>query len=164
MNAQITITGYYPGVIGRITTLHAIYYRKHWGLDHSFEAEVSRELGDFIAHFDPRMDGLWNAVKGEDLVGAIAIVGNRETPREARLRWYIVDIRYHRRGIGRDLIERALAFSKKVGFDRISLWTFEGLERAQAIYLKSGFRLVETREVPQWGGMIHEQRFELGLK
>ncbi|MDZ7699409.1 MAG: hypothetical protein U5R49_21565 [Deltaproteobacteria bacterium] len=65
MNNQITITGYYPGVIGRITTLHATYYRTHWGLDHSFEAEVSRELGDFMRHFDPRMDGLWNAVIGE---------------------------------------------------------------------------------------------------
>ncbi len=164
MNDQIDIIGYYPGVLGRITTLHATYYKAHWGLDHSFEAEVSQELGEFMAHFDPWMDGLWNAVAGEDFIGAIAIAGDRGTPGEARLRWYIVDPRFHGRGIGRDLIEKALAFSKKVGFDRISLWTFEGLERAQSIYQENGFRLVEIRKAEQWGGTINEQRFELRLR
>lgn len=163
MKDQFNIMGYFPGAIGGITMLHATYYKAHWGLDHTFEAEVSRELGEFIVNFDPAQDGLWCAVVGEDLIGSIAIVGQRAHPGEARLRWYIVDPRFHRMGIGRTLIERAVAFCGKAGFDRVSLWTFEGLERAQSIYQKNGFRLAETREVPQWGGIITEQRFELEI-
>ncbi|MEJ2586536.1 MAG: GNAT family N-acetyltransferase [Deltaproteobacteria bacterium] len=164
MKDQVNIVGYFPGAIGGITTLHATYYKAHWGLDHTFEAEVATELADFIINFDPAKDGLWCAVVGKDLAGSIAIVGQRDRPGEARLRWYIVDPRFHRMGIGKSLIERAITFSRQAGFDLVGLWTFEGLERAQSIYQKNGFRLAQTREVPQWGGMINEQQFELYLR
>ncbi|MFO7984883.1 MAG: GNAT family N-acetyltransferase [Desulfatiglandaceae bacterium] len=163
MRNQVNIVGYFPGVIGRITTLHAVYYREHWGLDHTFEAQVSREISEFILSFDPQKDGLWNAVFGEHLAGCIAIVGNRQTPGEARLRWFIVDPAFQGQGIGRTLIERAVLFCKDTGFERISLWTFEGLEKARTIYEQNGFTLTQIHEAAQWGGIIKEQRFDLTL-
>ena len=27
---EIKIQGYYPGVVGKITELHAVYYHEHW--------------------------------------------------------------------------------------------------------------------------------------
>ena len=48
MVTSFEIIGYFPGVLGKVTTLHAVYYKEHWGLDQSFEAQVSRELADFI--------------------------------------------------------------------------------------------------------------------
>lgn len=163
MKNQVHITGYFPGAIGRITTLHAVYYKEHWGLDHTFEAQVSRELADFILGFDPERDGLWNAVSGEHLAGCIAIVGDRQHQREARLRWFMVDPAFQGRGIGKTLIERAIHFCKDAGFDRISLWTFEGLDRARSIYEQNGFILTQIHEVAQWGDVIKEQRFDLNL-
>ena len=50
-----------------------IRYKEHWGLDQSFEAQVSRELSDFITHFDGKKDGLWCSVSKDELAGAIAI-------------------------------------------------------------------------------------------
>ena len=164
MTDPIDIVGYFPGAIGRITTLHAVYYKEYWGLDHSFEAQVGREVSDFISLFDKKKDGLWNAVSGNDFAGCIAIVRDRDHPDDARLRWYIVDPRYQERGIGRALITKAIDFSKESGYKRIYLWTFEGLNRAQSIYEQNGFRLAEVRNVPQWGGIIREQMFELLLK
>jgi GNAT superfamily N-acetyltransferase len=163
MKASIDIAGYFPGVIGQITTLHAVYYKKHWGLDHSFEAQVSRELSDFISHFDEKRDGLWNAVSGETLAGCIAIAGDRDRPGDARLRWYIVDPSRQGEGIGRTLITKAIDFSKTAGYKRIYLWTFKGLNQAQSIYERNGFRKAEVRDVEQWGGVIKEQMFELDL-
>lgn len=157
------ITGYYPGVIGQITTLHAVYYKKHWGLDHSFEAQVARELSDFITHFDEKRDGLWNVASGEALAGCIAIAGDRDQTEDARLRWYIVDPRWQGQGIGRALITKAIDFSGAAGYKRIYLWTFQGLNQAQSIYERNGFRLTEVRDVAQWGGMIKEQMFELSI-
>lgn len=163
MEHQTDITGYYPGVIGHITALHAMYYKTHWGLDHTFEAEVAKEIAEFILNFDPKKDGLWSVVLGERLAGCIAIVGDRHHPEQARLRWYIVDVPFQKQGIGTRLIEKAILFCKDAGFDRIILWTFEGLEQARAVYERKGFTLTRTREVPQWGGMIKEHRLDLVL-
>lgn len=162
-NRSVNIVGYFPGAIGRMTTLHAVYYKKHWGLDHSFEAQVAREVSEFILHFNTQKDGLWCAVSGDTLTGCIAIAWDRDRPDDARLRWYIVDPRYQGKGIGRILIEKAVDFSKAAGYKRIYLWTFEGLTRAQSIYERNGFRMAEVRNVAQWGDMIHEQMFELWI-
>jgi len=163
MENSFEIIGYFPGVIGQITTLHAVSYKKHRGLDHSFEAQVSSELSDFITHFDEKKDRLWNAVSGDELAGSIAITGDRDLPDDARLRWYIANSHYQGRGIGRILIAKAIDFSRETGYKRIYLWTFEGLDQAQSIYEQNGFKFTEARKVEQWGGIIREQRFELVL-
>ncbi|HDZ90144.1 MAG: GNAT family N-acetyltransferase [Deltaproteobacteria bacterium] len=163
MENHIEFSGYFPGVIGRITTLHAVYYHDHWGLDRSFEAQVSRELSDFIVRFDGNRDGLWTANSEEELMGAIAIAGDRDHPNDARLRWYIVDPRFQGRGMGKALIRKAIDFAAWKGYKRIYLWTFEGLKQAQSIYEQNGFFITQDRDVEQWGCTIREQRFELVL-
>jgi len=163
MENSFEIVGYFPGVIGQITTLHAVYYKEHWRLDQSFEAQVSRELSDFITHFDEKKDGLWCAVSGNELAGSIAITGDQDHPDDARLRWYIVDPHYQCQGIGRILMAKAIDFSRETGYKRIYLWTFQGLDQAQSIYEQNGFSIAEERKVEQWGRIIREQRFELVL-
>jgi GNAT superfamily N-acetyltransferase len=163
MENSFEIIGYFPGVIGQITTLHAVYYKEHWGLDQSFEAQVSRELSDFITRFNEKKDRLWSAVSGDKLAGSIAITGDRDHPDDARLRWYIVDPHYQGHGIGKILISKAIDFSRETGYKRVYLWTFEGLDQAQTIYEQNGFKIAEERKVEQWGNIIREQRFELFL-
>jgi hypothetical protein len=53
--AAIKIHGYYPGVVGKITEIHAVYYHEHWGFDVSFETQVGRELSIFVSEFDERI-------------------------------------------------------------------------------------------------------------
>ncbi|MEJ2716775.1 MAG: hypothetical protein P8182_06485, partial [Deltaproteobacteria bacterium] len=67
--------GYYPGVVGGLTQLHAVYYHDHWNFDITFETQVGRELSEFFDAFDPRRDGFWAAVQEGDLAGAVAIDG-----------------------------------------------------------------------------------------
>jgi GNAT superfamily N-acetyltransferase len=164
MKDTFKVVGYFPGAIGKITTLHAVYYKEYWGLDHSFEAQVGREVSDFITRFDEKKDGLWNAVSENDLAGCIAITRDADEPGDARLRWYIVDPVFHGQGVGKTLIQRAIHFSRDAGYKRIYLWTFKGLNRAQSIYEQNGFKLTEERDVEQWGGIISEQRFDLVLE
>ena len=52
-------TGYLPGLIGRITELHALYYHEHWGFGAFFEAKVASELARFITRYDADRDGVW---------------------------------------------------------------------------------------------------------
>jgi GNAT superfamily N-acetyltransferase len=159
--SDLKIQGYYPGVVGKITELHAVYYHKHWGFDVSFETQVSRELSIFVSEFDANRDGLWVATADDKFAGAVAIDGKQAMTEGARLRWFIVDPEFQGAGLGNQLISRAVQFCKEKGYPKIFLWTFEGLEPARRLYERHAFRLNETHEVQQWGQTINEQKFEL---
>jgi GNAT superfamily N-acetyltransferase len=61
------------------------------------------------------------------------------------------------------MIDAAISFCRDQGYQRVYLWTFEGLNPARHLYEKNGFMLVEQHEGTQWGTEVHEQRFELQL-
>jgi len=56
-----------------------------------------------------------------------------------------------------------MEFCKKRKYERVFLWTFEGLDRARFLYEREGFRLSEEHSIFQWGQNIKEQKFELNL-
>jgi len=155
--------GYVPGSIGRIAELHGTYYHKHWGFGAFFEAKVTGELAGFIGRYDDQRDGLWTALLGENIEGAIAIDGIHAGYRGAHLRWFIVSPSLHGRGIGSRLIKAAMRFCRNRGYKRIYLLTFEGLEQARHLYEKNGFTLMEQQRGSMWGNEVNEQRFELTL-
>jgi len=157
----LRIQGYYPGVIGRITEVHAVYYHAHWGFDVTFETQVGRELSDFIDHFRKTRDGFWAANVERAFAGSIALDGRRYSDEGARLRWFIVPPDFQGRGIGQDLMDRCLDFCRQTGYRQLYLWTFAGLEAARTLYARSGFRLTEEHEARQWGQTIREQKYAL---
>jgi GNAT superfamily N-acetyltransferase len=161
---DMKLTGYFPGVIGKVTELHALYYHENWGFDVSFETQVGRELSNFIRNVQEERDGFWAAVVNGTFAGAAAIDGTLKESEGARLRWFIVDPGFHGRGLGSLLLNRAIGFGREAGHRKIFLWTFKGLNRARMLYERAGFRLVEEHAVEQWGGEIVEQKFELHLK
>ena len=160
---QFKLKGYYPGVLGEITRLHAVYYHENWRFDISFETQEGKELCEFMSRFDPAKDGLWTAVVDEKFAGSVAIDGRLTQTEGARLRWFIVDPTCRGFGLGKILVRKAVEFCRSAGHKRIYLWTFKGLEAARRIYERGGFRLTEEREVEQWGGILKEQRFDLVL-
>ncbi|MGA7878211.1 MAG: GNAT family N-acetyltransferase [Desulfoferrobacter sp.] len=160
---EVQICGYYPGVIGKITELHAVYYNEYWGFDVSFETQVGRELSEFMNSFQPARDGLWVATVAGKFAGSIVIDGRQAQTDGARLRWFIVHPNFQNAGIGKALISRAIEFCKNVGYARAYLWTFQGLDAARKLYEGCGFELREEHQVIQWGQSIKEQMFTLDL-
>ena len=160
---NLEVKGYYPGVVGKITELHAVYYYENWGFDVSFETQVGRELSEFVARFDSERDGLWVATIKGAFAGAIAIDGLNAFDEGARLRWFIVAPEFQGCGIGKELILHAADFCKRKRFPKVYLWTFDGLNNARKLYEAVGFHLREENELPQWGQTIKEQKFELTL-
>ena len=160
---DIEIRGYYPGVVGKITEIHAVYYHENWGFDASFETQVGQELSEFVSRFDGDRDGLWVATQKGAFAGAIVIDGEQAFADGARLRWFIVVPEFQKCGVGKALISHAVEFCKRKGFPKVYLWTFEGLTKARGLYEAVDFRLCEEHEVAQWGQTIKEQKFELTL-
>jgi GNAT superfamily N-acetyltransferase len=163
--SEIQLTGYIPGAIGAITQLHGRYYHEHWHLGLYFEAKVATELSAFLMRFEAAHDGLWLARNGEKIVGAIVIDGKDAAGEGARLRWFILDPAYQGQGIGNRLMDAAMDFCKKVGFRRVYLTTFAGLDTARHLYEKHAFRLCREEDGSHLTGKssLVEQVFELIL-
>lgn len=153
--------GYLPGAIGRIAELHARYYHQRAGFGLPFESKVARELAGFCERYEKGRDGLWLAVADREIHGSIAIDGSHAEREGAHLRWFIASDPLRGTGVGSALLAAAMAFCRSCGYDRVYLWTFEGLDAARHLYERTGFRLVHQQRGTQWGTEVDEQRFEL---
>jgi GNAT superfamily N-acetyltransferase len=158
------VKGYIPGSIGRVAELHGTYYYLHWGFGLFFEAKVATELAEFLSRYDEKRDGFWIATLEGRVEGSITMDGLHAESEGMHLRWFIVSDALHGRGIGSRLIKTVLDFCRDRGYQRLYLWTFEGLDAARYLYEKSGFKLVEQRRGIQWGTEVNEQQFLLQLQ
>jgi GNAT superfamily N-acetyltransferase len=135
---------YTPGVIGGLTTLHATYDGTRWDLGPTFEAEIADGLAEFVARYDPDIDGLWTVSAGDETVnGGIVIDSRRADTDGAQLRYFVLDPALHGRGLGRELIERAMAFCRRHDYDRVFLWTVDELAAAIHLYESVGFEATD---------------------
>ncbi|MBW1732285.1 MAG: GNAT family N-acetyltransferase [Deltaproteobacteria bacterium] len=151
---------YHPGTISRIVELHATYYSTHWGFGAFFEAKVASELSQFILRYDPDKDLLLTAWIDNQIQGSIVIDGQQAHNEGAHLRWFIVSEPFMGRGIGKRLLNEAIAFSHKKHYQKIYLWTFEGLDAARHLYESVGFKLAKQQKGKQWGIEVTEQLFQ----
>ena len=149
-----------PGDIGAIVRMHCELYAREHGFDHTFEAYVAEPLARFALGASPR-ERIWLAERDGELAGSIAIVA--ESPDVAQLRWFLVVPAARGEGLGRRLLEEAIAFARAEGYRRIVLWTVSGLAVAARSYAAAGF--VRTRLVParRWGRDVVEELHELEL-
>jgi GNAT superfamily N-acetyltransferase len=157
---SVTIAeGYEPGCIGRIAALHALYYAGASGFGVEFEAKVAAELSEFCLAYVRGRDALMLA-RDSEIEGSIIIDGSRADEAGAHLRWFITSDALRGQGVGRKLLEQALAFSDARGYKKVYLWTFEGLGAARHLYEAHGFTLVHQQAGRTWGRLVNEQRFE----
>lgn len=167
MTLHIT-EGYVPGSIGRIAQLHGAYYAQSNGFGVQFEAKVASELSEFCMSYMQGRDGFWLARDGQQagdmglatIEGSIVLDGRLDAEGRAHLRWFITSDATRGNGVGRQLLERALAFSDAQGYESVYLWTFAGLTAARHLYEACGFELVYESPGARWGKTVLEQQFE----
>lgn len=147
-----------PGDIGRVVQLHGLLYARECGYDHTFEAYVASPLAQF-ARNDSVHERIWLAERGDRLVGCIAIVA--ASPDVAQLRWFLVDPSERGAGLGRHLMDQAIAFSHAQGYRSIVLWTVSGLNAAAHLYRAAGFRKIAENPGHLWGRDVVEEQYEL---
>src|SRR5437867_1533509 len=92
-----------PGDLGMVVHLHGVCYAREYGLDATFEPYVARPLADFALAGNGR---LWIA-EDNRIVGSVAVVDAEEGV--GQLRWFLVVPEARGTGLGRRLLEEALA-------------------------------------------------------
>jgi N-acetylglutamate synthase-like GNAT family acetyltransferase len=150
-----------PGDIGYIIYLHGKLYAEEYGFDHTFEPYVAGPMAEFVKSQTVK-DRLWIVEKDKQIMGSIAIVKSSE--HEAQLRWLILHPDIRGFGIGKKLVEEAVAFSKESAYGSIFLWTLDILPSALWLYKSAGFQLTEKKKHRIWGRMLTEERYDLKLK
>jgi GNAT superfamily N-acetyltransferase len=104
---------------------------------------------------------LWLAGPPDDPLGCIAIT--RAGQALARLRWFLVVPRARGLGLGRRLLDEALAYARARGFATIELGTFADLTIAAGMYRRAGFEAIESAHVEQWGRHLEMRKYRLSL-
>ncbi len=137
------------GDLGRVIALHGTCYDALPGFGLTFEAYVARTIAEYVLDAGAR-GRLWLAERGTDLVGCTAIVLRDDL--RAQLRWVLVDPSARNLGLGKDLVSRALDFSRKHGCDEVYLETTDGLPESQALYEALGFEETYNELEDLWDG------------
>ncbi|HKP75132.1 MAG TPA: GNAT family N-acetyltransferase [Longimicrobiaceae bacterium] len=150
-----------PGDLGAIVRLHGVVYAAEYGWDHTFEAMVAQGLAAHALSGDVERSRLWIAERDGEVAGCIAIVGQEDGT--AQLRWFVVDPDHRGAGIGRRLLDEALAFCRERGFRSVFLWTVRGLNAAAHLYRTAGFAVTQEETHVRWGATVTEQRYDLKL-
>ena len=149
-----------PGDIGYIIYLHGVLYDKEYGYDTSFEAYVAKYLTEFASSIKAR-EKIWIIEKKNEILGSMAIVEHSKT--DAQLRWLLLHPDIRGQGLGKQLMDDAIAFCKSKGYSSIFLWTEDLLEPAAKLYESRGFQLTEEKTHKIWGAELTEQKYELKL-
>ncbi|WP_416064132.1 GNAT family N-acetyltransferase [Rhizobium sp. ZK1] len=159
--AAAIIRSHRAGDIGWIVQSQGRFYAEEYGWDLRFEGLVADVAGKFLANFDPEMEHCWIAERGGINLGSVLITNGGDGI--AKLRLLYVDKAARGLGLGKQLVEECIAFSRRKGYRQISLWTNDFLHTARAIYQKAGFRLVSEERHRMFGPEANGQTWVLDL-
>lgn len=160
MSGPITFgQGYTPTLIGQVVSMHAAYYAERVGFGLEFEAKVAREMAEFMQRLGHPSNALWWAAIEGRIAASIAIDGEPSPQKPAILHWFIVDPALQGQGVGRRLMDDAMAFCDAAGFPGVELSTFAGLDAARSLYERAGFVLTSEQPGNSWGREVFEQTF-----
>lgn len=158
--------GYIPGLVGRLTELHATYYGQLWDLGPYFESDIAEGIAEFVGRYDSSRDGIWTVISDDNTIAGGIIIDGQEIKNEGvQLRYFILASDLHEKGFGRKLLERAVAFCDEEGYERVFLWSVDELEAAVYLYRDVGFIPTNSIDIhTNWQTDIPYRLFEREYK
>jgi DNA-binding MarR family transcriptional regulator/GNAT superfamily N-acetyltransferase len=149
------------GDCGWIVTRHAKLYAQEYGWTEPFEGLCAQIVADFANKNDPQRERCWIAELNGENVGSIMLV--RDSDDVGRIRLLIVDPKARGLGLGRRLVDECVAFARRAGYKKITLWTHSVLTAARHIYEKAGFTLTGSEPRHTWGQDVVAEFWDLEL-
>jgi putative acetyltransferase len=116
------------------------------------------DLFSFDAHYAPPAGAFWVVREDGRVVGSIGV--ERVDATTAEIHRLYLDVHLRGRGIGRALVETALAWCRENAVGRLVLWSDTRFEASHRLYQRMGFTQLGERIVPDDPNASREYRFE----
>ena len=160
--SDVTLRPYHATDADWLVDQHQTLYRRDEGFDDTFGPLVARILAEFTADHDPATEAGWIAERADGTrLGSIFCV--RLDAQTAKLRLFLLVPEARGLGLGRRLLDTCMAFARRAGYRRMTLWTHESHRAACALYVKAGFDLIAARPVRSFGVDLVEQTWQIAL-
>jgi len=146
--------------LGWIIARHAELYALECGFGDDFAHYVLLGLAEYVQK-DPAGSRVWMAEMDGAPMGAVGLVHLGDG--RAQLRWLLVEPAARGLGLGRRLVERALAFARERGYRQVILWTITSLAAARSLYDSCGFTPAGQKPGVMGGVPVTEELWTLSL-
>ena len=142
--APIVLRPHRLGELGWLIHRQGVLYNRQFGWDGGFEALIATIYGEFHALPAAPPRDLWVADRGGRILGSVFVIPHEGSAETAQLRMLYVEPEARGRGLGRLLVDQAVAFAREAGYRRMRLWTQDTLAAARRIYAAAGFAMVAS--------------------
>jgi DNA-binding MarR family transcriptional regulator/GNAT superfamily N-acetyltransferase len=140
---------------------HKRLYKAEYDFDETFTEHVATGINKMLRTRDESAETIWVAELNGVTVGSIAVVKAGEGV--AQLRWFLLEPGARGLGLGKRLMDTALAFCHERGYRHAFLWTVSLLAAARHLYERFGFSITETKDHDLWGRHLVEERWDLSF-
>jgi DNA-binding MarR family transcriptional regulator/GNAT superfamily N-acetyltransferase len=148
-----------PGDLGWIVHRHGRVIAAEFGWNAGFETCIADILGGFGRH--PGREAGFIAERDGEILGSVFVMPEDQTT--ARLRVLYVEAAARGLGLGKRLVDTAVAFARDAGFETLKLWTHQFQVPARKIYAAAGFRLAASEATTSFGVPAVSETWELLL-
>jgi ribosomal protein S18 acetylase RimI-like enzyme len=158
---DITIrTTLQSGDIGYVIYLHGLLYKKEYGYELKFEAYVAQGIYEFYSQYDPEKERVWVCEHHGKMIGFMLLMNRGKA---AQLRYFLFEPAYRGIGLGKKLMSLYMEFLKECKYESSYLLTTDELPAAASLYIRHGFKLIESKKSDAFGKPVNEQRYEMNL-
>lgn len=145
---NVLIRCYKWGDANKVLALMEEVYIRELGWNLLFIRDCASVFAEMLKTFDHKRELFLVAEVDNRLVGVMFM--KYQGDRTAFIRWLTLIKDFRGNGIGRELLFKAIRFSKKRRYKKVRLVTVGMLDRARRFYMEAGFQEVERRDEYQW--------------